>query len=180
MQGRLFTYRNQFGVDIPDGEMRVLLKQHRPDVFLSHKSEDRSPTIEIARALASRRISAYVDYIDPQVFAENPHLESYLRDIIHNTKSMLAVVTARTISSWWVPFEIGVALDNDKLVGIILRGSAGQLPSYLLNWPVMESAASEVAEQWERYLMRRPRTVYDEWQQLSKASTRSRTSWIVV
>ena len=180
MPGILFTQTAQFNTDILGIGTNTLLKRRPTDVFLSHKMEDKDSTYDIARALASRGISAYVDFVDPQANAEDPNLESYLRGIIHSCKSMLVVVTAKTINSWWVPFELGVALDNDKLVGTVLRGRPGELPSYLLNWPVMESNATEVAKWWGYYLSRGAHNVYGDWQLLSKAATRNFTRWTVV
>ena len=181
MAGILFRNGGRFRIGSTGvGPSALSKRSSLADVFLSHKKEDRDSTYQIALALDSRGISAYVDFEDPQINAEDPNLESYLRGIIHGCKSMLAVVTASTINSWWVPFELGVALDNDKLVGTVLRGRPGELPSYLLNWPVMESDATEVAKSWERYLDRKPSTVYGDWQLLSKAATRNFTRWTVV
>ena len=163
MQGMILNLAQPGGIAVSD--VFTDLVRYRPDVFLSHKSEDREVTLAIAQALIRQNISVYIDYVDPQVDAKNPKLESYLRKIIHSSKSLLTIATANTINSWWVPFEIGVALDNDKLVGTVLRGTPGQLPTYLLNWPVMESNDEAVAQQWQQYLMLPPSASHQAWRQ---------------
>ena len=181
LAGKFFTKAYQSGIEVSSEGIFTSLRRCQPDVFLSHKSEDKQATLAIAQALISQGMSAYIDYVDPQVHAQDPTLESYLREVIHNSRSLLTVATANTISSWWVPFEIGVALDNDKLVGTVLRGTPGQLPTYLLNWPVMESSDEAVAQQWQQYLnttrITTARNVYEDWRQRPSTFNRNSQRW---
>ena len=175
MTGVIFNLSYPRGISVSD--ISTDLIRYPPDVFLSHKSEDKQATLAIAQALIRQGMSAYVDYVDPQVHAQDPNLELYLRKIIHNSRSLLTVATANTISSWWVPFEIGVALDNDKLVGTVLRGIPGQLPTYLLNWPVMESDDGTVAQEWQQYLMSGPIAAHQAWRQRLHTFNLSAQRW---
>ena len=177
MAGKFFAQPYPSGIEVSNDGFFDTLRRVPPDVFLSHKSEDKQATLAIAQALISLGMSAYVDYVDPQVQAQDPNLESYLRRIIHSSKSLLTVATANTISSWWVPFEIGVALDNDKLVGTVLRGTPGQLPTYLLNWPVMESSDQAVAQQWQQYLVSPPSVAHQAWRQQLHTFNLSAQRW---
>ena len=177
MAGMVFTQAYQRGIELSNDGFFANLGFHQPDVFLSHKSEDKQATLAIAQALIRQGISTYIDYVDPQVSAQDPNLESYLRKIIHSSKSLLTIATANTISSWWVPFEIGVALDNDKLVGTVLRGTPGQLPTYLLNWPVMESNDESVAQQWQQYLRLPPSASHQAWRQVLNTFNLSSQRW---
>ena len=91
--------------------------QVRHEIFVSHQRQD----VETARQLAillSRK--------------------GYLRQMIGNGQALLAVVSRNTVASWWVPMEIGVALDREKHIGTYLVNRI-ELPSYLWLWPVMDS-----------------------------------------
>lgn len=57
---------------------------------------------------------------------------------------LLAVVSARTRESWWVPWEIGIATEKDYLLATY-AGDDTYLPEYLRKWPYL-STMSELDE----------------------------------
>ncbi len=117
------------------------------DVFISHKGEDIRIAESIGDALHQSGLSGYLDRWDPEVEGDSPELEIYLRSIIRETKTILAIVTENTPLSWWVPFEIGVARETDSQIATYLevnRFSAAriELPSYLKKWPILATTMS--------------------------------------
>ena len=94
-----------------------------------------------------------------------PELEGYLRQMIGNSQALLAVVSRNTVASWWVPMEIGVALDREKHIGTYLVNRT-ELPSYLWRWPVMQSDGE--AATWANHAKRsRPEAYHRVWRGLS-------------
>ena len=75
----------------------------------------------------------YVDTFDPTIDGDSPHLESYVRQVIGRCRALMAIVSTATISSWWVPLEIGVALEKEKHMATFLLTEV-DLPSYLWQW----------------------------------------------
>jgi hypothetical protein len=50
----------------------------------------------------------------------------------------MAVVSAATKDSWWVPWEIGMATEKDYPIATY-AGDSTPLPQYLKNWPYLRS-----------------------------------------
>ena len=113
------------------------------DVFISHKSTDLPIAELIGETLHAEGLSVYLDRWDPGVSGDTPELEDYLRRVIRETRSILAVVTKDTPLSWWVPFEIGVARETESQIATYLHLDAGgsivKLPSFLKKWPRIAS-----------------------------------------
>ena len=125
------------------------------DVFISHKGEDMRIAESVGDALQLSGLSGYLDRWDPAVEGDSPELEIYLRSIIRETKTMLAIVTENTPLSWWVPFEIGVARETDSQIATYLEVSRFstariELPSYLKKWPILATTMN--LQIWARRL----------------------------
>ena len=105
-------------------------------IFISHQGQDSRSATLLARGISLQGIPCYVDNLDPNVDGDDPELESYLRGVIRNCRALLAVVSVNTSGSWWVPLEIGVALESEKHIGTYEINHVN-LPSYLWQWPVM-------------------------------------------
>ena len=117
------------------------------DVFISHKGEDIRIAESVGDALQHSGLSGYLDRWDPAVEGDSPELETYLRSIIRETKTILAIVTENTPLSWWVPFEIGVARETDSQIATFLEinrlsTTRIELPSYLKKWPILATTTS--------------------------------------
>ena len=84
-------------------------------------------------------LSAWVDVADPTGVRDGPDLADYIRQVLASSKSLLAVVSSATKESWWVPFEIGIAFEKQKLLASY--GSRTSLPSFLYKWPNVQSDA---------------------------------------
>ena len=106
-------------------------------IFISHKKEDKDKAIKIGREIARRtKIACYVDELDPNIEGDSADLVTYIQEVIHQCQSMLAVVSKHTVHSWWVPLEIGIALENKKYISSY-KISTTDLPSYLWLWPIL-------------------------------------------
>ena len=112
-----------------------LLPAH--DIFISHKSDDRITAECLAQFISAQDgPKCYVDTLDPEVSGDSPQLAKYLLNVIHRCKALLAVVSAETQQSWWVPYEIGAADAHGRGIATYLK-VATETPSYLKVWPVL-------------------------------------------
>ena len=145
VNGRASTQTTRAGVSDPYPPFG------RADIFISHQREDLNKAQQLAIQLSKDGHSCYLDEFDQQVDGDSPDLEGYLRRIIGNTQALLAVVSRNTATSWWVPLEIGVALDREKHIGTFLVETVS-LPSYLWQWPVMQRETE--ALRWARHTKR--------------------------
>ena len=107
------------------------------DVFVSHKSNDTAKAVEIAERISRNGLSAWVDVADPTGVRDGPDLADYIRRILIASRSLMALVTTATKDSWWVPFEIGIAFEQQKLLASY--GSRANLPSFLYKWPNVQT-----------------------------------------
>ena len=153
------------------------------DAFISHKGEDMTLAERAGGILYENGLSGYLDRWDPAVDGDSPELEAHLREIIRDTPSILAVVTEHTPTSWWVPFELGVARETNSQISTFLRvdersSNVVRLPSYLATWPILTSD-SELAD-WASVLsaakqrFNSGRTVFSEQTVRMSASTYGR------
>ena len=144
-------------------DMRSARVQH--EIFVSHQRQDLETARQLAILLSRNGHPCYLDDLDPQVDGDSPGLEGYLRQVIGTSQALLAVVSQNTVASWWVPMEIGVALDREKHIGTYLVNRL-KLPSYLWGWPVMHSL-DETAT-WANHTKRsRPEAYHRVWRELS-------------
>lgn len=114
-------------------------------IFISHKKEDLELAIDIGREVAKRtKIPCYVDELDSNIENDSADLAVYIQEIIHRCQSLLAIISHHTINSWWVPLEIGVALENKKYISSYKKSDGTMLPSYLWSWPTMTTKVEAV------------------------------------
>ena len=118
------------------------LSEKKLDVFVSHKSEDKDTAEEVAETIAECGLSVYLDIWDPNVDVDGPELVDHIESVIGCCRSLIAVVSYKTVESWWVPLEIGIAITEDLHLGTFLVLSSyytkRNFPSYLWKWPVLE------------------------------------------
>jgi hypothetical protein len=108
-------------------------------VFLSHKSEDS----EIAGSIANRlkthhQIDVYLDVIDRNLERSGPDLADYIRAEMEKCTQLLAVISAKTSESQWVPWEIGVATEKERPLASFVNPPA-TVPEFLRKWPYLQS-----------------------------------------
>lgn len=103
------------------------------DVFVSHTTQDDALADTVARCIQGCGLTAWVDsdYMEPK--EDRPDMAEKIRDVIDSSFSLLVIVTKATNSSWWVPFEIGIASEKRRFLSAY--GKNLELPSFLENWP---------------------------------------------
>lgn len=80
------------------------------DVFLSHSSEDSEVVLGIREIFVGLGLSVYVDWIDdPQLDRGNVTAENadMLRRRMRSSKSLIFLTTKNSVSSRWMPWELG-------------------------------------------------------------------------
>src|SRR6266851_8187582 len=119
----------------PGSEERMTIK-----VFISHKKEDAEQAAAVAAHLTAGGLSVYLDVIDGQLGKSGPDLADYIRAQLDNCTQLLAVISAQTQASWWVPWEIGVATEKERFLASFVSGNA-TVPEYLAKWPYLRTRA---------------------------------------
>lgn len=109
-------------------------------VFISHKKEDAEQATVVAGILRANGLEVYLDVIDTQLGKSGPDLADYIRAQLERCTQLLAVISPRTQSSWWVPWEIGVATEKERFLASFVSGGA-TVPEYLLKWPYIRTTA---------------------------------------
>lgn len=108
-------------------------------VFISHKNEDSSTAKEIKDVLSINGISAYLDILDNyNNELKGKELTEHIREKMNDCTDLLVVISEKTKESWWVPFEIGMASQNDFPIVNYLRAGI-RLPDYLEYWPRLKN-----------------------------------------
>ena len=132
-----------YNVERRINELHNKLSVKKPDVFVSHKSDDTDTAEKVAKTIAKCGLTAYLDSWDPNVDGDGPELVDYIQSVIGCCNSLIAVVSHSTVRSWWVPLEIGIAITKDLHLGTFLVLSSHytkrNFPSYLWKWPVLGS-----------------------------------------
>ena len=153
MQRSIVTWHSPVGkrpvrlyVNEPASLLESTIDYQHFDSFISHKGDDTEIAEEVGDILYENGLNAYLDLWNPEVDGDSPELEVHLREVIRETISLVAVVIEHTPTSWWVPFEVGVARETESQIATFLSvnelsRNVVDLPSYLMNWPIMTSDA---------------------------------------
>lgn len=106
-------------------------------VFISHRTADNDIAQHVAtRLFQIHGIKCYLDDIDQRLKnASQQELTRILVEMVNKCTNLLAVITANTEGSWWVPFEIGVAKQAPRVICSMTNQSDLALPGYLMEWP---------------------------------------------
>lgn len=113
-------------------------------IFLSHKKEDTSTAKRIANYLwleSRGQISCYLDSLDSALLlTKGDDLGGYFRRRIADCTHLMAIVSGKTKSSWWVPFEIGIATEKQYPISTFAIEKV-IIPDYLTKWPYLMNEA---------------------------------------
>lgn len=108
-------------------------------VFISYERSDEATATAVYAGLTTRKITAYLDLLDPALVNSENATAPILAGVEKCTH-LLTIVSATTKISWWVPFEIGAATRGAKRITTYHRDDS-TLPDYLKIWPVLRSLA---------------------------------------
>lgn len=108
-------------------------------VFISHRTADDAIAASVAGRLRQHGIVVYVDDFDKATATAKSDraLTSVIVARLNACTNLLAIVTANTNGSWWVPFEIGVARQAPRAITSMTNLEMRQLPEYLREWPIL-------------------------------------------
>jgi hypothetical protein len=109
----------------------------KPITFISHKYEDTASAVSIKNRLEIyHQIECYLDAIDENS-KNGPDLADYLKGKLRDCNNLIVAVSSNTKSSWWVPWEIGVASEREYPHATFSIQNT-DLPSYLKKWPYLK------------------------------------------
>jgi hypothetical protein len=143
-------------------------------IFISHKRED-ILLAKHAYNLLSSQIECYLDEYDRHLVSSVSDLGDYFRDQLHNSTHLLAIVSEITQSSWWVPFEIGMATERDYPIATYSPALV-DLPSYLKKWPYLQSPGDLTTYKAQLLLPRREIAKALSGAGMTKLASRAETS----
>lgn len=112
-------------------------------VFISHQKRDREEAKRIADYLRSVSIDVYFDEFDRELQQaeqeNNPKgVVAAIKKGINSSTHMICVISQNTISSKWVPFEVGYGYDSTDLATLTLKGiKNSELPDYIKTKPII-------------------------------------------
>ncbi|EOF5041501.1 toll/interleukin-1 receptor domain-containing protein [Providencia rettgeri] len=106
-------------------------------VFISYRHTDISIALKIDQKLKNAGIVTYLDKLDVESQTTDD-ITSVITKKISQSSHLIAIVSAQTASSWWVPFEIGEATILERRIASYQTGY-NKLPEYLDKWPKMET-----------------------------------------
>jgi hypothetical protein len=117
-------------------------------IFLSHQQNDKVVCRRIADYLMNANIDVYFDEDDEDLkfYRQSSRPQGVVDSIkkgINNSSHMLVVVSPNTVSSRWVPWEVGYGYDNTDLGVLTLKGIKDEdLPDYLKTTSIIRGTKS--------------------------------------
>lgn len=140
------------------------IKRHRNNmkVFISHQKRDREEARKIADYLLSVGLAVYFDEFDKELqqaeLNKNPKaVVAAIKKGIKSSTHMLCVISINTLTSKWVPFEIGYGYDLTDLATLTLKGiKNSDLPDYIKTKPIIRDIYDInkfVKEQGKEYIL---------------------------
>lgn len=107
-------------------------------VFISHHQNDSNLASDIYFRLRLQNVDVYLDVFDSKLVSDSHALTEHLKSIVRKSSDILVVMSENTKDSWWVPFEIGIAANQDLPIVTFLQDYV-LLPEYLDYWPRLKS-----------------------------------------
>lgn len=112
-------------------------------VFISHQKRDRVEAKKIADYLTSVGIAVYFDEFDKELQQADLNNDpkavvAAIKKGIKSSTHMLCIVSPNTLTSKWVPFEVGYGYDATDLATLTLKGIKNfDLPDYIKTKPII-------------------------------------------
>ncbi len=105
-------------------------------VFISYQRIDEEKARSISAQLSAYGVKTYLDVMDPLLRSEE-FVTGRILLALEASTHLIAVVSQTTRSSWWVPFEIGVATHGARRITSYRRDTT-ELPEFLKIWPFLQ------------------------------------------
>lgn len=112
-------------------------------IFISHKKEDAVPAKYVCDVLNELGVNAYLDLLEGDLLLKGEALTNHIKNRLNSCTDLLVIMSDNTEKSWWVPFEIGMASQNDfPIVSYLIKDV--NLPDYLSYWPTLRKSSDLV------------------------------------
>ena len=124
---------------LSESEHRAFARSEVPikRVFVSHYNEDGALAQKIAFWIRDIGMTAFLDIDDPNLpKKDDVKIADYIKGVINASHALVVVTSNKTVNSWWVPYEIGVADQKDLVLATYIQYNIS-LPSYLSKWPML-------------------------------------------
>lgn len=109
-------------------------------VFISHKNEDSAQALVLQYAFQRNDVDTYLDVLDSSIAGGGKELTDHIKSNLNTCSDIVVIMSEETKHSWWVPFEIGMAAQEDMPTASFLTSSV-LLPSYLSYWPRLKTTS---------------------------------------
>jgi hypothetical protein len=106
-------------------------------IFISHKSSD----LEAARKIGdyiinNAKIDIYLDdndkgLVDAVSREDDKMIVKYIEKALNRSTHLLCLISDQTRTSWWVPYEIGIAKAGSKNIASLKLKNITGVPSFL-------------------------------------------------
>jgi hypothetical protein len=112
-------------------------------VFISHQKRDKDEAKKMANYLVSVGIDVYFDEFDKELQKADLNNDpkavvAAIKKGIVSSTHMLCIVSPNTLTSKWVPFEVGYGYDLTDLSTLTLKGiKNSDLPDYIKTKPII-------------------------------------------
>lgn len=106
-------------------------------IFLSHISIDKASATAIGQYITQQGdIDIYLDVSDPDLQAavrtnDPVRMTRFIERGLSHSTHIMCLVSADTVRSWWVPYELGFAKNANKHLSTLKLKGDVDLPSYL-------------------------------------------------
>jgi len=122
---------------------KAFVNKTTPCIFLSHKGDDKKAVIDIGKYIMNAGINVYIDVDDIGLQAaaqtgNDTAICKYIELGIANSTHLMAVVSEKTKSSWWVSYEVGYAKRNNNELSTLKLKDVRDLPSFLKITTIVE------------------------------------------
>jgi hypothetical protein len=122
-------------------ENRVLAKSYAsavaPCIFLSHISIDKSVAVAIGNYITAQGgIDIYLDFNDHDLqraanAGDAVRVTQFIESGLLHSTHIMCLVSASTVGSWWVPYELGFGKRSGKPLSTMKLKGEVSLPGYL-------------------------------------------------
>lgn len=124
--------RNYFSLN--ESEQRTFSASTHKRVFISHKKEDRDVAKKVADYIMDAGIDVYFDEYDTTINRNDPKsVVAAIKRGMQLSTHLVVIFTNKTLSSTWVPWEIGYGDATQTEIRILKMNDIkkNQLPEYM-------------------------------------------------
>ena len=119
-------------------------------IFISHKKEDSYTANKIANELKAMYVPYYLDILDFTTTGNGKELTDHIKQNLNDCTDIIVIMSEATRYSQWVPFEVGMASQNDMPIATFLQENV-LLPDFLTYWPRLK----QPSDIWKYITVRR-------------------------